>query len=51
MLSPAALFDVGTGQNAFLTTAILVAGFGLLPRRPILAGIVLGLLSYKPQSG
>ncbi|MBV9828220.1 MAG: DUF2029 domain-containing protein, partial [Alphaproteobacteria bacterium] len=49
MLSPAALFDVGTGQNAFLTTAFLVAGFGLLPSRPLVGGMLLGLLTYKPQ--
>jgi alpha-1,2-mannosyltransferase len=49
ILAPAVWFNVGSGQNAFLTSALLVGGFGLLPRRPVLAGILLGLLSYKPQ--
>jgi alpha-1,2-mannosyltransferase len=48
-LAPAAWFNIGTGQNAFLTTALLVGGFGLLARRPFVAGMLLGLLSYKPQ--
>ena len=38
-----------TGQNAFMTGALLLGGFGLLARQPILAGGMLGLLTYKPQ--
>ncbi len=49
LLCPATPFSVFTGQNAFLTAALLVAGIGLAPRRPVLAGVLLGLLSYKPQ--
>jgi alpha-1,2-mannosyltransferase len=49
VLAPAVAFNVGTGQNAFLTTALLVGGFGLLPRRPLVAGVLLGLITYKPQ--
>jgi alpha-1,2-mannosyltransferase len=49
LLAPATGFTIGSGQNAFLTGALLVGGFGLLARRPRLAGMLLGLLTYKPQ--
>ena len=39
------------GQNGFLSAALLGGGLVLLERRPILAGALLGLLSYKPQLG
>jgi alpha-1,2-mannosyltransferase len=48
-ISPAAGLTVGVGQNSFLSGALLVAGFGLLDRRPVLAGMLLGVLAYKPQ--
>jgi alpha-1,2-mannosyltransferase len=49
MLSPATAANVLLGQNAFLTGALLIGGAGLLRRSPLLAGVLLGLLSYKPQ--
>jgi hypothetical protein len=39
------------GQNGFLTAALIGATLYLIPVRPILAGVCLGLLSYKPQYG
>lgn len=48
---PAVLVNVGHGQNGFLTAALIGGGLVLLDRRPALAGILLGLLSYKPQFG
>lgn len=39
------------GQNGFLTAALIGGTLYLLPARPILAGICLGLLTYKPQYG
>ena len=48
---PAALWNVTAGQNGFLTAALIGGTLGLLERRPALAGICLGLLSYKPQFG
>jgi alpha-1,2-mannosyltransferase len=48
---PAVLINVGHGQNGFLTTALLGGGLVLLDRRPLLAGILIGLLAYKPQYG
>jgi alpha-1,2-mannosyltransferase len=46
---PAAFVNVMHGQNAFLSTALLGGGILLLDRRPILAGLLLGGLAYKPQ--
>jgi arabinofuranan 3-O-arabinosyltransferase len=39
------------GQNGFLTAALIGGTLVLMPARPILSGICLGLLSYKPQYG
>ena len=41
--------DIGHGQNALLTAAIIAAGLKLLDSRPVLAGLILGCLIYKPQ--
>ncbi len=48
---PALFWNIGVGQNAFLTAA-LFAGFTLLlDRRPLTAGAMLGLICYKPHVG
>jgi hypothetical protein len=47
--SPAAVWVVLAGQNTFLSIALLYAGLRLRDRSPAAAGILLGLLSYKPQ--
>ena len=47
--SPAAVWVVLAGQNTFLSVALLYGGLRLLDRSPIAAGVLLGLLSYKPQ--
>lgn len=49
VLCPAAAFTVCLGQNTFVTCALLLAGFGIVRRRPILAGALLGIVTYKPQ--
>jgi hypothetical protein len=49
VLSPAAALAVCVGQNAFLATALLVGGVALLDSGPLLAGVLFGLLSFKPQ--
>jgi hypothetical protein len=51
VLSPAAMFCVISGQSSFLTGAALIMIFAWLDRRPILAGILIGLLTVKPQLG
>jgi alpha-1,2-mannosyltransferase len=48
---PAVLINVGHGQNGFLTAALLGAALVQLDRRPLVAGILFGLLAYKPQFG
>ncbi len=48
---PAVFWTLGVGQNAFLTAA-LFGGFTLLiDSRPASAGMLLGLLCYKPHFG
>jgi hypothetical protein len=49
VLSPATAFTAAVGQNSFMTTGLLVGGFGLMARKPVLAGALLGLLACKPQ--
>ena len=51
LLSPAAVFCLMSGQSSFLTTAMLLTIFACLDRRPALAGILIGLLTLKPQLG
>jgi hypothetical protein len=48
---PAVFVNIGHGQNGFLTTALLGGALHLLDRRPWLAGVLIGLLAYKPQFG
>lgn len=50
-LAPACLINAVGGQNGFLTGALLLGGLLALDRRPVLAGILFGLLTYKPQLG
>ncbi len=46
---PATFYNIFTGQNGFLTAGFFGAGLILLENRPFLGGILLGLISYKPQ--
>ncbi|GAB4354781.1 MAG: glycosyltransferase family 87 protein [Oricola sp.] len=48
---PAAFLTVAHGQNAFLSAALFGGALVLLPGRPVLAGILFGLLTFKPQLG
>ena len=48
---PAVLVNAGHGQNGFLTAALIGGALVMLDRRPAIAGIMFGLLSYKPQFG
>ncbi len=51
LLAPATAFNLLSGQNGFLTVALLVGGVRLAPSRPLAGGVLLGLLAYKPQFG
>ncbi len=50
-LFPAAAYNLGAGQNGFLSAALLLGGISLLGPRPFIAGLLLGVLAYKPQFG
>ncbi len=49
--TPALFVNALGGQNGAWTAALFGGGLCLLNRRPIAAGILLGLLIYKPQLG
>jgi hypothetical protein len=48
---PGVVWNVSIGQNGFLTAALIGGMLASLPRRLLVAGILLGLLTYKPQFG
>ena len=48
---PAILSDFIDGQNGFLTASLFGGTLTLLERQPVLAGVLLGLLTYKPHIG
>lgn len=47
---PAIICGIG-GQNSFLVAAIFMAGMVLLKSKPFLAGVMLGLIIFKPHLG
>jgi hypothetical protein len=51
LLAPTTVICLVSGQSGFLVAALLVGGLQLVTHRPILAGILFGLLTYKPQFG
>ncbi|UCI07973.1 glycosyltransferase family 87 protein [Mesorhizobium sp. B1-1-8] len=51
VFSPAVVMNAVFGQNGALTTALLIAGLAAAPRRPLLAGVLFGLLTIKPHLG
>jgi len=50
-LCPASAVNMAGGQNGFLSAALLCGGLLCLERRQIIAGLLIGFLSYKPQLG
>ncbi|GLK75871.1 hypothetical protein GCM10008171_11250 [Methylopila jiangsuensis] len=48
---PAVFVNLTHGHNGFLTAGLFGLGLVILDRRPVLAGVLLGLLCYKPQFG
>jgi hypothetical protein len=48
---PAIVANATVGQNGFLTAALIGFMLVFLNSRPVLAGILLGLLSFKPHFG
>lgn len=51
LAAPASVDCIVFGQNGFLTAALITLGLRLARPRPLLAGLLLGLLAFKPQLG
>lgn len=49
--APACFVNIQSGQNGVFTAVLLGCGLTLLDRRPVVAGLLLGALCYKPQLG
>jgi hypothetical protein len=50
-MSPAMAVNVALGQNGAFTAALMIGGLACMPRRPVLAGVLFGLLVFKPHLG
>jgi hypothetical protein len=51
LVAPTTTITLIAGQAAFVAAALLAGGFRLAATRPIAAGILFGLATYKPQMG
>ena len=51
MAFPGVFINLSHGQNGFLAAGLMAMGLALLDRRPLAAGLCLGLLAFKPQLG
>lgn len=51
LASPFTAWNFFGGQNGFLTASLLGAAMLFLERRPVLAGVFIGCLTYKPHFG
>lgn len=49
--APASFMNFVAGQNGFLTAILFSGGILALRTRPLVAGILFGMLCYKPQFG
>ncbi len=51
LLFPGTYLAIGYGQTGLWTAALLVGFLGLLHRMPFLSGVLVAILSFKPQIG
>lgn len=51
IIAPASTATIAAGQSGFFAAALITAGVRLAGSRPVLGGILLGILTYKPQLG
>jgi arabinofuranan 3-O-arabinosyltransferase len=51
LASPFTVWNFLAGQNGFLTASLLGASLLFLEERPVVAGAIIGCLTYKPQFG
>ena len=49
LAAPGVLASLMVGQNGLLVAGLLGGGLALLDRRPVAAGLLLGLLAFKPH--
>jgi alpha-1,2-mannosyltransferase len=50
-LFPASIVNVWAGHHGFVLAALWLAAFAFLPKRPLLAGLAISLLTLKPHMG
>ena len=51
LMAPSTVMSVISGQNGFLSAALMIGGARLMRRRPVAGGVLFGLLTFKPQLG
>jgi hypothetical protein len=54
IVAPTSILTLAAGQSGFLAAALFLGGMRLAtahPARPVLGGVLIGLLAYKPQLG
>ncbi len=51
LIAPMTLFNVIMGQTGLICAALLIGGLRLTKSHPVVAGILIGLLSFKPILG
>lgn len=51
LAAPASLINIAGGQNGFLSAALFLGGILWIDTRPIAAGVLFGLLTFKPHLG
>ena len=51
LASPFTAWNFLAGQNGFLTASLIGGALHFLEKRPVVAGAVIGCLTYKPQFG
>jgi len=51
LAAPPVFYNAMYGQTGFLTAGLIGLGLALVARRPVLAGLCIGLASFKPHFG
>jgi len=51
LAAPTTAIAIVSGQTGFLAAALLAGGLRLAAPNPVAGGVLLGLLTYKPQLG
>ena len=51
LIAPSTVVTLFAAQNSLLVAALMIGGCRLIGKRPVLAGVLFGLMSFKPQFG